>query len=223
MTSSPHGLRCLIVDYGGVMTNPVQEIFSAWADADGLERAEIKAVLASMLGEDAVDGPLHGLERGEVSVAEFEQRLAAGLRRADGGEVAAAGLLTRAFAKMRVAPGMVTVVQRAKDQGMRTGLLSNSWGLDYDRTGWGDLFDSLVISGEVGLRKPEPAIYRLAAERLAAQPEECVFVDDLAANVRGAAAVGMVGVHHRSLEDTIEELETLLGIQLAQERPPAGP
>ncbi len=168
MTTSPHGLRCLIVDYGGVMTNPVQEIFSAWADADGLERAEIKAVLAGMLGDEAADGPLHGLERGEVSVAEFEQRLAAGLRRADGGEIAAAGLLTRAFAKMRVAPGMVTVVRRAKDQGIRTGLLSNSWGLNYDRSGWDDLFDSLVISGEVGLRKPEPAIYRLAAERLGA-------------------------------------------------------
>jgi len=216
MTSSPHGLRCLIVDYGGVLTNPVQEVFSAWADADGLERAEIKAVLGEMLGDGGADGPLHGLERGEVSVAEFERQLAAGLRRSDGGSVVAAGLLSRAFAKMRVAPGMVTVVRRAKEQGIRTALLSNSWGLDYDRSGWGDLFDALVISGEVGLRKPEPAIYRLAAERLGAQPQECVFVDDLAANIRGAAAVGMVGLHHTSLESTIGELETLLGIPLAE-------
>jgi epoxide hydrolase-like predicted phosphatase len=219
MTSSPHGLRCLIVDYGGVLTNPVQEVFGAWADADGLERAEIKAVLGGMLGDDASGGPLHGLERGELSVADFEQQLAAGLRRTDGGEIAAAGLLTRVFAKMRVAPGMITVVRRAKEQGIRTALLSNSWGLDYDRGGWAELFDALVISGEVGLRKPEPAIYRLAAERLGVQPDECVFVDDLAANVRGAAAVGMVGVHHTSLESTIGELEALLGVPLAE---PAG-
>jgi epoxide hydrolase-like predicted phosphatase len=219
MTSSPHGLRCLIVDYGGVLTNPVQEVFGAWADADGLERAELKAVLGGMLGDDASDGPLHGLERGELSVAEFERKLAAGLRRADGGEIAAAGLLTRVFANMRVTPGMTTVVRRAKEQGIRTALLSNSWGLNYDRNGWADLFDVLVISGEVGLRKPEPAIYRLAAERLGVQPDECVFVDDLAVNVRGAAAVGMVGVHHTSLESTIGELEALLGVPLAE---PAG-
>jgi epoxide hydrolase-like predicted phosphatase len=214
MSSDPHGLRCLIVDYGGVLTNPVREVFLAWADADGLQRADLNATLAALLDEGTGESPVHALERGELSAAEFERKLATALRRADGGDVVAAGLLTRVFAGMRRCGGMVAVVRRARGQGIRTGLLSNSWGLDYDRTGWDALFDAIVISGETGLRKPEPAIYRLAAERLGVPPERCVFVDDLPANVHGAAAVGMVGVHHTALESTVAELEVLLGVEL---------
>jgi epoxide hydrolase-like predicted phosphatase len=109
---------------------------------------------------------------------------------------------------------MVAVVLAARARGIRTALLSNSWGLDYDRTGWAELFDAVVISGEVGLRKPEPAIYRLAAERLGVAPEGCVFVDDLAPNVRGAAAVGMVGVHYVDHVRAVGELEELFGVPL---------
>jgi putative hydrolase of the HAD superfamily len=72
----------------------------------------------------------------------------------------------------------------------------------------------VVISGEVGLRKPQPEIYRLAADRLGHRTDECVFVDDLAPNVRGAAAAGMVGVHHRDVEATVAELEALFGLPL---------
>ncbi len=219
MTSNQHGLRGLIVDYGGVLTTPVQETFGAWAAQDGLEMAELKVALGAMLGESAEKSPVHGLERGELSVADFERQLAGALRRPDGPEIVADGLLRRVFAAMKPADGMTAVVRRAKDQGIRTGLLSNSWGLDYDRSGWDDLFDALVISGEVGLRKPEPEIYRLAAERIGVQPAECVFVDDLAANVCGAVAVGMVGVHHTDLASTIVELEALFGLELAE--PPA--
>jgi epoxide hydrolase-like predicted phosphatase len=214
MSVGPHGLRCLIVDYGGVLTSPIHDTFSSWAAADGVEMPEFSAVMRELLADDAASSPVHGLERGEMSAAEFERQLARLLRRTDGSEVAPAGLLTKLFAELHMSPGMLTVVRRAREQGVRTGLLSNSWGLNYDRTGWDQLFDTVVISGEVGLRKPEPEIYRLAAERLGAQPAECVFVDDIAANVRGAAAVGMVGVHHSDLEFTISELETLFGIQL---------
>jgi epoxide hydrolase-like predicted phosphatase len=214
MSPERYGLRCLIVDYGGVLTNPVAEAFRVWADADRLELRELKRVLAELLDEGSTASPLHGLERGELSTAEFEQRLAAALSRPDGTQVEAVGLLDRAFAGMRLS-SMVDVVRRAREGGVRTALLSNSWGMAYDRSDWDRLFDALVISGEVGLRKPEPEIYRLAAERLGARPEECVFVDDLAVNVRGAAAVGMVGVHHTAVESTVEELETLFGVTLA--------
>lgn len=71
-----------------------------------------------------------------------------------------------------------------------------------------------MISGEVGLRKPDPAIYALAAERLGLPPEQIVFVDDLAANVRGAVRAGMVGVRHADAATTVGELEILLGTSL---------
>jgi epoxide hydrolase-like predicted phosphatase len=109
---------------------------------------------------------------------------------------------------------MLGVVRRAHASGLRTGLLSNSWGNDYPRDGWDELFDAVVISGEVGLRKPDPEIYALAAERLGVPAEETVFVDDLSTNVRAAAAAGMVGVHHTDPDRTISELEILFGRRL---------
>ena len=71
-----------------------------------------------------------------------------------------------------------------------------------------------MISGEVGLRKPDPAIYALAAQRLGLSPEQIVFVDDLCPNVRAAAAAGMVGVQHVDLETTVSELEILFETRL---------
>ena len=109
---------------------------------------------------------------------------------------------------------MVDVVRAARTAGVRTGLLSNSWGLDYERDGWDTLFDAVVISGEVGLRKPDPAIYALASQQLALIPEQIVFVDDLRPNVRAAAAAGMVGVQHVDLETTVSELEILFDASL---------
>ena len=123
-------------------------------------------------------------------------------------------MLTRMFAGFQPEPTMLDVVRAARTTGVRTGLLSNSWGLDYPREGWDTLFDAVVISGEVGLRKPDPAIYRLAAERLGLPPDQIVFVDDLAPNVRAAAAVGMVGVHHTDVDTTAGELEVMLGVSL---------
>ena len=88
-------------------------------------------------------------------------------------------------------------------------LLSNSWGNDYPRYCWDEMFDVVVISGEVGMRKPEPAIYLHTAELLGLPPSACVFVDDLAHNIEAAVAVGMVGVHHTSYASTLLELEAL--------------
>ena len=84
----------------------------------------------------------------------------------------------------------------------------------YDRALLDELFDAAVISGDVGLRKPDPAIYTLTAERLGLEPEACVFVDDLGGNLKPARALGMATVLHTDASATVEELETLLGIPL---------
>jgi FMN phosphatase YigB (HAD superfamily) len=104
-------------------------------------------------------------------------------------------------------------------------LLSNSWGGGaYQRERFPKLYDEVVISGEVGARKPEPRIYLLTAERLGVRPEECVFVDDLLQNVEGAEAVGMEGIVHRSAPFTVPKLETLFRVTLSEEAAtPAGP
>ena len=93
---------------------------------------------------------------------------------------------------------------QARRAGIPTGLISNSWVMDhYDRRLIGELFDVVVISAEVGLHKPQPEIYLLAAERLGLEPADCVFVDDLRENCDGAEAVGMTAVLHRDADATI--------------------
>jgi HAD superfamily hydrolase (TIGR01509 family) len=111
-------------------------------------------------------------------------------------------------------PPLLTALRKAKHAGLKTALLSNADGWWQPPTTYQGLFDATVISGEVGLAKPQREIYLLTAHQLALEPAECVFVDDLAINVHGAKAAGMVGVHHRSTESTLEELEILLAIAL---------
>jgi epoxide hydrolase-like predicted phosphatase len=211
-------LKALIFDYGGVLTSPLLSTTDSWLDSDGIDPESFRNAMRDWLGlsygTDAADSPVHALERGEVEVPDFERQLAARLTTLDGRPVEAEGLLTRMFSGSGWEPQMAEVLRHAKAAGLATALLSNSWGLAYPREHWDELFDVVVISGEVGMRKPEPRIYRLAAERLGLAPEACVFVDDLAPNIRGAAEVGMVGVHHVTPQQTIEELENLLGISL---------
>ncbi|MDQ6648564.1 MAG: HAD family phosphatase [Actinomycetota bacterium] len=211
-------LTGLLVDYGGVLTNSLTDTMSAWCAADGVSYDGFLVVMRDLLGDAAyvetATNPVHALERGEIAVPDFERELATRLRRPDGGPVPAEGLLTRMFAGFRQQPVMFDIVRRARRAGIRTGLLSNSWGNEYPREGFDEVFDIVVISGEVGMRKPEAAIYRYAARELGLPPEQCVFVDDLAPNIRGAAGVGMVGVHHVSAAETAAELEVLLGVPL---------
>jgi epoxide hydrolase-like predicted phosphatase len=211
-------LRGLLVDYGGVLTNPLPEFMAQWVETDGIDPDRFAELMRRWLGPGAGRNPVHDLETGRISAAEFEGLLAAELlertEAAEGEADRAAGMLTRMFAGMRVEPSMLDVVRVARSAGVRTGLLSNSWGLEYERDGWDTLFDAVVISGEVGLRKPDPAIYALAAQRLALPPEEIVFVDDLRPNVRAAVAAGMVGVQHVDLETTVSELEILFDTSL---------
>jgi len=109
---------------------------------------------------------------------------------------------------------MLEAVGRARDAGVPTGLISNSWVMDHYTDEIRSLFDEVVISAEVGLHKPQPEIYLLAAERLGVRPEDCVFVDDLRENCAGAEAVGMTAVLHRESAETIARVEELLGVQL---------
>ncbi len=210
--AAPH-LRGLVVDWGGVLTGPVDEAFGGWAAAEGIAADHLASVLQQMFAAAAADGdsPVHALERGELSGPDFELRLAADLA-ALGSPVPADGLLARMLQGLSPSESMLGLVAAARASGLRTAVLSNSWANEYPREGWEALFDVVVISGDVGMRKPEPRIYHHVLDLLALQPHEAVFVDDLAVNVRAAAELGMVAVLHTSFEQTARELEVLLGI-----------
>jgi putative hydrolase of the HAD superfamily len=153
---------------------------------------------------------VRGLETGAVTRQEFEQRFGEllGIEDSD-------GLVERMFAGVRPDEEMLAALRRVRAAGIRTGLISNSMGdTVYDRSTFEELFDGVVISGEVGMHKPQPEIFLLGAQRAGAAPEECVFVDDLRENCDGAEAVGMTAVLHRGAESTVPELERLLDVEL---------
>jgi putative hydrolase of the HAD superfamily len=169
------------------------------------------------VGRDpARDGnPVHALERGEYDSVEFEQRLASMLVRRDGGQVLADGLLGRMFAASVPSGQMYAAVHALRTAGLRACLLSNSWGNDaYPREVFDGMFDAVVISAQVGMRKPEERIYRHATELIGLPPAECVFVDDMEANVRAAEAIGMCAILHTEPEATIARLVELFGLPL---------
>ena len=108
---------------------------------------------------------------------------------------------------------MIEGVRAMRRRGVRMGLLSNSVGDEavYDSELLEDLFDGVVISSEVGLRKPDPAIYALAAERTGLPPADCVYVDDIGGNLKPARALGMATVLHRGdAAQTLAEVRALL-------------
>jgi epoxide hydrolase-like predicted phosphatase len=219
--TGPTSVRGLVVDWGGVLTTGLRESLVAWADADGIDYVHYELVMRDWLGDSygqqARVNPVSALERGEMQVPHFEEELARRLRTRDGLAVPADGLLRRMFERFEHAPDMNAVVRRARHTGIRTALLSNSWGNSYPRDGWDEMFDAVVISGEVGMRKPEPEIYLHVAQLLRLEPAACAFVDDLSVNVQAAVDVGMVGVHHRSYDRTVAELEAVLGVTLSAE------
>jgi epoxide hydrolase-like predicted phosphatase len=196
----------LVVDYGGVLTTPIWTAFSAFCETEGLEPDAVRDLFR---GNREALALLRGLETGDVTEADFEPAFGGLL-----GLAAHEGLIDRLFAGLGPDEAMVGAVQAARAAGVPTGLISNSWGLGiYERAPM-DLFDATVISGDVGLHKPQPAIYLLACERLGVEPGQCVFVDDLAENVVGAEAVGMQAIRHRDAAETVPRLEELLGVPL---------
>jgi putative hydrolase of the HAD superfamily len=206
----------LIVDYAGVMTAPLHDVLRAWMVADRLDPARCGQFMRELEHRSAYEnsGPAYGLETGTWTPEEFEQAFVAEMAEAGLGTVAAEGLLERMFGGLARDHAMADAVGKARAAGIRTALLSNSFGLDYPREDWDRLFDTAVISGEVGLRKPDPAIYRLTCSRVGVRPEDAVFVDDLLPNVEAAEALGMAGVHHTDAAGTLPELELLLGVAL---------
>jgi epoxide hydrolase-like predicted phosphatase len=208
---APPGRPGLLVDYGGVLTSSIPASFASFCEREGLDAFRLRDLLRT---DARARGAVVELELGTSSEEEFEARMAAVLG------VRPEGLIARLMADAAPDPRMLAAVGAARRQGVRTGLVSNSWGTSrYPRSDLEELFHGIVISGEVGVRKPSPAIYELGAESVGLRPEQCVFVDDLAVNLEPARALGMVTVHHRDTASTIDQLERLLGIPLGDGRP----
>lgn len=207
--------RGLLVDYGGVLTSSAADAFRAFERAEGLPKGTVFEVIAEAYRHHGGDSAIAKFERGDSTAAEFGAEFSA-LLRERGHDVDPDDIHVRIFSMSSFADEMWTVVGRAREAGVRTALLSNSWGTDhYPVERLQAHFDAIVVSGEVGLRKPDPGIYRLTAERIGLAPTACAFVDDLERNVEAAREVGMFGVHHTGdVEETASLLAGFLGVDL---------
>ena len=197
MAKSP--IRAVILDFGGVLLQlgepqPHEEL------------AREIGIPVEQLRYEIFDGPLSvAAQRGEISPEELWRELA---RRWSLSLGKAEWLALRFWEGVRVDFDLINWLREIKPH-YRTGLLSNAWNdLRWllHRLGVAEAFDVMVISAEEHLMKPDPAIYRLALERLEVQPEEAVFVDDREENVQAARSLGIHGIRYRSREQVFAEL-----------------
>ncbi|HEV3474026.1 MAG TPA: HAD family phosphatase [Actinomycetota bacterium] len=205
----------LLIDFGGVLTTSLGDAFRAFCEREGIQWERLEATMIEAYRDVRPDSVVARVETGHSDREEFERFLAEALSEGRDSPLDAQDLIVRMLADIRMDDDMVEAVRTARRRGVRTGLLSNSWGVDYyPRDLLAELFEEVVISGEVGMRKPDPEVFRSAAGGLGLPPEACVFVDDIRANVEASERVGMRGVLHERAAETIPTLEELLGVSL---------
>jgi putative hydrolase of the HAD superfamily len=204
--------RALITDFGGVLTTPLSAGFYAYRDEAGISLEELGHAM-QRAAEAHGEPPLYTLERGEISEEEFARRV--GDQLSDGFDLAR--LRELYFERIEPNAPMIEYVARVRGRGLQTALLTNNvreweplWRAKLPALD--ELFDVVVDSAFVGMRKPEPEIYRLTVERLGGglRPDECVFVDDLDVNCEAARALGMIAVRYEDPRQAIADLDSAL-------------
>ena len=203
-------IRAVICDFGGVLTSPLVGSFMKFQEHSGVSLEELGAAMARLAEESDGQHPLFALEKGELSEAEFLRRLEDSL----GGDVSLEGFGERYFEHLHPNEEMIGEMRRLRERGLRMALLTNNvreweplWRAklpDID-----EIFEVIVDSAFVGMRKPEPGIYELTVERLGdgVAAADCLFVDDIEANCEMATELGMTAVHFRDAAQAIAEIE----------------
>lgn len=198
----------MIFDYGGVLTTSPFAGLEQWDAKLGLAVGTLEALLFGDYHDGAGDGLVPRLERGELSIVEFTAELTAQLP-----ERVELGQILGGDGFFGVHWMVVARARRLRDEGYRVGLLTNNikeYGDAWRATIPVEIFDDIVDSSVVGVRKPDARIFLMAAERLGVTPPQCVFLDDVASNVEGAKAVGMAGIVVGNPWAAIEELDRVL-------------
>jgi putative hydrolase of the HAD superfamily len=200
-------IRAVISDFGGVLTNPLWEAFAGWNERVGADPGVLGMALqkaADELGEH----PLYALEKGHMTEAEFTAVVQAQLP----DDIQLEGFREIYFSHLHPNEPMIELMRDLRGRGLRMAMLTNNvreWEpLWRAKLPVDEIFEVVVDSAFVGMRKPEREIYELTLERLRdVRPEECVFVDDVDVNCAMAAELGMTAVHYRSPEQASEEIE----------------
>ena len=209
------GIRAVIFDFGGVILTSPFEAFARYERDNRLPAGFVRRLNST----DPDTNAWARLERSEVDAAGFAELFEAEARAA-GHEMDAGALLALLAGEVR--PAMVEALRRCHDR-LRTALLTNNFviadaaggtGPERPMDGLADLFDVVIESSKVGLRKPDTAIYELVCRELGVEPAEAVFLDDLGVNLKPARAMGMTTIKVDEPERAIADLERAVGFPL---------
>lgn len=222
-------IRAIISDYGGVLTVPLVDAFEAFHDQSGIAPGVLGEAMEA--GAAALGGahPLFELECGRIP----EERFIEILRRNLAPELGLRPELDRFkeifFEALGINTEMLGLLTQAKAEGYRMALLTNNvreweplWRSSFDVDG---IFETVVDSGFVGMRKPDPAIYELTLDRLEGiSAAECLFIDDMEVNCEAARTLGMEAVRFTDNNATVREIRARLAAVGSPARPlPSAP
>jgi len=206
-------IEAVVSDFGGVLTTPLLTSFVAVQDEIGISPEDLGKAMRAVTEEDG-ENPLYALERGEMAEVDFLARLGDGLEPLLGHRPALHRFRETYFEALNPNQPMIELMRELKAAGKRMAMLTNNvrewepvWRsmLPVD-----EIFETVVDSGFVGVRKPEARIYEMTLERLGLPAEACLFVDDLPHNCEGAREAGMTAVHFRDNDQAIGEIRAAL-------------
>ncbi len=206
--------EAVIFDLGGVVLDSPLHAIARYEREAGIPAGFVNRVVVST----GPQGAWSRLERGELRVEEWVPEFERDC--ADAGQVIEAARMMEAIrGASEPRPRMIAAIRAIRARGLRVGALTNNWVAEEpaaSRLGQElrGLFDAFVESAVVGLRKPDPLIYRHACDELGVSPEASIFLDDIGANLKAARALGMHTIKVDSAEQAIAELEAALGFPL---------
>ena len=207
------GIQAIVSDFGGVLTSPLMGSFAAFQQSSGISLQELGEAMFTV-GQTLGENPLHELERGHLSEAEFLRLLGRALTTQLGREVTLDGFGARYFEHLRPNEQLIGYMRKLRERGLKLAICTNNvreWEpLWRAKLPVDEIFDVVVDSAFIGVRKPDPGIYEVTLERLGTAPGAALLIDDLEINCEGARALGMEAVWFRETEQAIAEVERAL-------------
>ena len=215
-------IRCVISDFGGVLTSPLLHSFAAFQDQTGIPPEALGRAMQKISEQDG-SHPLHELECGRVAEAAFLERIRAELEPELGHRPEMHGFKEIYFEALEPNEPMIELMRSLRDRGLRMAMLTNNvreWEpLWRSMLPVNEIFELVVDSAFVGMRKPDPEIYELTMSRIREttamkdlDASECLFVDDVDVNIAAGREAGMRAVQFHSNDQAIPEIETAVGL-----------
>jgi putative hydrolase of the HAD superfamily len=207
-------IRGVISDFGGVLTTPLVEAFAAVQEQSGIPVEALGRAMARVAARDGAN-PLFELETGRISEEDFLAAVGEALAEELGRDVHLRGFGQFYFANLHANHELIAYMRSLRERGLRLAILTNNvreWEpLWRSKLPVDEIFDVVVDSAFVGMRKPDREIFELTLARLGLSARECVFVDDTEINCQAARDLGMAAVLFRSSQQAIAEVEAVLG------------